>query len=58
MGALLKTQFNSLLCVIRIPRAIKELHNEKSHFDKHLKIIIHKELVIQFYQNQDIFFLK
>lgn len=32
---------------------IKELHNEKSHFDKHLKIITCKELIIQFYQNQD-----
>lgn len=38
-------------CVICIPRIIKEIHNEKSYFYKHLKIIICKELIIQFYHN-------
>lgn len=34
-----------------MPRVIKELHNDKSHFDKHIKIVIGKELIIQFYKN-------
>lgn len=52
MSTFLKTNILHF-CMTCIPRVIKEIPNEKPHFDEHLKTITCKELIIQFYHNQD-----